>query len=221
MTVTIFDFDGTFYKKNSITLLRFIKKLTLKRWQYYLWSMIFFLKFPKLVFTYYHNSADFNYQLYSYYKGISKVELDLLANTKIVEFFRKYAFAEALSILDEAKRLNHHILVVSGNLKIFLDPFFAQLGVSGNQILANSLEISDELYSGKVIGTIIDDQEKAVVIKNYILKHNLQDSHTIAYGNSHWDIPMLTFVKKAYCVNPNKMLERWARKNNIEILRWN
>ena len=90
--------------------------------------------------------------------------------------------------------------VVSGGFLEVITPIMQQLGI--NDYLANSLEIAEDLLTGKVSGKIIDREAKAAFLNE--LRTKYQPTLTIAVGDGANDIEMIKAadIGIAFCAKP-------------------
>ena len=90
--------------------------------------------------------------------------------------------------------------VVSGGFLEVITPIMQQLGI--NDYLANSLEIAEDLLTGKVSGKIIDREAKAAFLNELRAKYH--PTQTIAVGDGANDIEMIKAadIGIAFCAKP-------------------
>ncbi len=90
--------------------------------------------------------------------------------------------------------------VVSGGFLEVITPIMQQLGIK--DYLANTLEVSEGLLTGKVSGEIVDRNAKAVFLNELRIKY--APTQTIAIGDGANDIEMLKAadIGIAFCAKP-------------------
>jgi HAD superfamily hydrolase (TIGR01490 family) len=98
------------------------------------------------------------------------------------------------------------------------------------EILANVLvldggigmrsEIRDGVYTGRLDGPPTYREGKAEAIRQVAEEHGIDLSRSYAYSDSESDLPMLRAVGHPVAVNPDAALERVAREEGWQIMRF-
>lgn len=79
---------------------------------------------------------------------------------------------------------------------------------------------NDQPCMTKLISTPAFQEGKVIRIREWLEHNDLNFKSTIAYSDSHNDMPLLKWVDKAVAVNPDEKLKQYAVANNWEILDW-
>src|SRR6188768_3958015 len=85
--------------------------------------------------------------------------------------------------------LGFRVGLVSGGFTFFVDELKARFGL--DFAFANELEVLDGKLTGKVLGTIVDGQRKAQILKEMAKVHTCRLEQTVAIGDGANDIFML------------------------------
>lgn len=216
-SVTIFDFDGTIFSKNAISILLRVKFYSCNIFIFLLWSLLMLAKAPMFIYLYKKDALKFNNYLYKHYKGFKQGYLSDFAKNKGFKFIRDNIYIESLETMHFAK----NVVIISAGLDVFLVPFFSKLAIPPEHIFCNSLEFIDEVCTGKVKGEIIDDKVKGKYVQR--VKKMFPDFKLIIYGNSKWDYHMLKMADNAFCINPSSMLTKFFKYRSLKVvsLTWN
>ena len=91
----------------------------------------------------------------------------------------------------------------------------ARLGLTG--ALGTVAEVSDGVYTGRLVGDLLHGPAKAVAITALAAAEGLNLELCSAYSDSVNDVPMLSAVGHAVAVNPDAGLRREARRHGWEI----
>ena len=87
------------------------------------------------------------------------------------------------------KHLGYRVCLVSGGFIEVVGPLAASLGV--DDVRANTLEITDEVLTGRVLGDIVDRAGKRRALEHFASEYEIPMRRTIAIGDGANDIDML------------------------------
>ena len=125
--------------------------------------------------------------------------------------------------LDKAKDLiNHHrqagdrLLVITSTNRFIVEPICQSLGI--NEIIATDLEIIDNKYSGKVIGTPTFQEGKVERFNQWLIEQKESSDGSYFYSDSINDMPMLLEVAYPIAVDPDSELRKEAESRKWEII---
>ncbi|WP_065978442.1 phosphoserine phosphatase SerB [Pseudoalteromonas lipolytica] len=88
------------------------------------------------------------------------------------------------------KKYDWHLAIASGGFVPFAEQVQSLIGL--DEVHANTLEFKDNRLTGKVIGTIVDAEEKARVLKRIAEKLTLNTRQTVAMGDGANDLKMMS-----------------------------
>ena len=83
----------------------------------------------------------------------------------------------------------HLVGAVSGGFHQMIDPLAEDLGLDFHR--ANTLEVSNGLLTGSLVGDIIDAQAKAATLAHWAASHSIDMANTVAIGDGGNDVEML------------------------------
>jgi HAD superfamily hydrolase (TIGR01490 family) len=81
-------------------------------------------------------------------------------------------------------------------------------------------EVVDGTYTGRVDGPFTYREGKAEAIRNLAARDGIELGASYAYSDSESDLPMLRLVGHPVAVNPDSALERIAREQGWEVVRF-
>ncbi|MEZ5315545.1 MAG: HAD-IB family phosphatase [Chlamydiales bacterium] len=199
----VFDLDGTLLRENSsFSFCRFLCR--------------------KGVISY----TDFFYcaSLYSCYLlfHLSLAKLHVLIFNRLfqgqsIAFLEKYVapfietltwYEPALARLEELRMEKLEIYLFSSSPIFLTQPIGEKIGILKVQATSYTIDTEGSL-SG--IALLIDGEKKRSLLKNLA-------KDTIAFSDSHHDLPFLESAQEAVAVNPNRHLAKIARARDWEIL---
>jgi len=158
----------------------------------------------------------FNEFFYRYYAGISEDRLVTLAEELFEDTLRKAIFPRARDLIDEARRADCRIVLVTGALDFTVRPLARHLGA--DDLIANRMQFTGGVATGKVIPPIIEGANKAVAIREYCVREGLALDQSHAYSDSASDYAMLAVVGRPTAVNPDMRLRALARSYQWPIV---
>ena len=134
-------------------------------------------------------------------KGLKVKELE-----KIRDEMRLSEGAEDLVMT--LKRLGYKLGLVSGGFNYFADFLKEKLGL--DFAFANQLEIKNSTLTGRVLGGIVDNTQKAKIINMVASEEGILLDQTVAIGDGANDILMLGQAGLGIAYNAKQKLERVA-----------
>jgi HAD superfamily hydrolase (TIGR01490 family) len=118
----------------------------------------------------------------------------------------------------EHHRQGHLVVLVTGSLKPLAEQIRQELGA--DLAVATRLEIRGGTLSGALANRRPYGPEKARLVQELALTHNLDLSSSYAYGDHHSDLDLLRAVGNPRAVNPNQGLRNAAHKYGWPILKF-
>jgi phosphoserine phosphatase len=87
------------------------------------------------------------------------------------------------------KSLGYKVALISGGFSFFADALKIKLGLDYS--FANELEIENGKLTGRVTGTIVNANQKAILVKLIAQQENISLEQVVAIGDGANDLPML------------------------------
>ena len=204
-----FDVDGTlittnllhptaYYFANQATPLQSIQKIGRA-----------ILDLPRMAYGELQDRRIFNEMLFSHYRGISEDRMLVLAEEVFEEIIKPAIYPGAKDLIRQCRDANLRVVLITGSLDITTKFLAEYLGA--DDYIANVLEMKDRMATGKLLQPVVAGPEKAnlMVHDAQVHGHDLKACH--AYSDSFSDVPMLSVVGHAFCINPDKKLKRLAQ----------
>jgi phosphoserine phosphatase len=88
-----------------------------------------------------------------------------------------------------AKHLGMRVGLVSGGFTLFVERLKRQFGL--DFAFANELEVEQDVLTGNVLGTVVDSQRKAQILRDMAQVYDVHLEQTIAAGDGANDVLML------------------------------
>ncbi|WP_198673681.1 HAD-IB family hydrolase [Algibacillus agarilyticus] len=216
-TLVCFDFDGTLTATNALHQLYIFKVHYYHFIKGVFWRLLFLIQIPYFFFLYKTDNKRFNQFLYSRYRGMRQDKLRAILEQHLSPFLWRQIFPAAQHIINQLPTKQTDIIIISASWSPVVEQIAQLLGVK--YTFATQLNIREGRLTGQIID-FVDGARKAQILKDFLARSTTGYGKVIAYGNSKWDIPMLNCADRAYVVNPNNALAKWASKNKITVCNW-
>lgn len=120
--------------------------------------------------------------------GLASQELEELCN-RFVPHVSLLIRSKALSAIEEYRKQNVKMIIVSASPENWISPWAKQYGI---EVIGTRLQIVDDNVTGRILGKNCNGEEKVNRIRKAL---NLSDYQKVsAYGDSNGDIPMLNLA---------------------------
>jgi len=95
----------------------------------------------------------------------------------------------AQMLIQELHKIGHKVGVVSGGFIDVIEPILKSLDV--DYYVANKLEISNGVLTGRVIGPIVDSHAKKKALEDFATRESVSMNQTVAIGDGANDLEMI------------------------------
>ena len=144
-------------------------------------------------------------------QGLKESHLLELARTFFTEKFASQIFPEIKELISRLQKSGCDVWAVSSTNEWVIREAMSFVGIPREKILAAAVEIENGVITSRLT-RVPSGPGKPKAILNEI--GSFPD---VAFGNSRWDVEMLTLAKFPVAVNPNPDLEKLARERSWTI----
>jgi len=109
------------------------------------------------------------------------------------------------------KSLGYKVALISGGFNFFADALKAKLSLDYS--FANELEIYNGLLTGNVTGTIVNANQKAILVKLIAQQENISLEQVVAIGDGANDLPMLATAGLGIALHDKDVVRRQAQQH--------
>ena len=166
------------------------------------------LEAPSMLAMDRRDRTDFLRNFYRKYEGAPILQIDEDSLEMFNEFILNKSFPAAIRRVREHRSLGHKTLLITGALDFVVQP----LSPLFDDILAPSLEVTGNKYSGRMTQVPPIGETRAAVLREYANSNDIDLKNSIAYADSTSDLPMLEAVGFPVAVNPETKLATLARR---------
>jgi phosphoserine phosphatase len=114
----------------------------------------------------------------------------------------------ARTLVRTVRRLGYRVGVVSGGFSQVVDPLAASLGL--DHAVANTLEVSDGVLTGGLVGPVIDRAGKAAALSRFAEADGIPLAQTVAVGDGANDVEMLALAGLGIAYNATPVVTQAA-----------
>ena len=137
------------------------------------------------------------------------------------EFFQKLVrpkiSLKGLELIENYKKQKDTlVLLITATLSYLAQPVATAAKV--DQLIATEGEIIDGDFTGRIAGIASIGKGKIERFNSWINDNNILPLHTIYYGDSINDVPLLETVHKPIAVDPDEKLKKIALEKSWEII---
>ena len=151
-------------------------------------------------------------------RGWDQAEISEIVRDTLVEVVEPIVFDEALELMREHREQGRKVFIVSASPEEIVAPLARYLGV--DEALATRAELDEHgRYTGRT-ERYCYGAEKVVAMAEAAERDGIDLAASYAYSDSATDLPMLEAVGHPVVVNPDRELQRAARANGWEVLRF-
>ncbi|WP_284975545.1 HAD-IB family hydrolase [Arthrobacter sp. efr-133-TYG-104] len=147
--------------------------------------------------------------------GISVEDIKALGEEVYDEMIESRIWPGTKALAEQHLRVGRKVWLVTATPVEVATVISTRLGLTG--ALGTVGEVSDGMYTGKLVGDILHGPAKAVAVQLVAEREGLDLDHCWAYSDSANDIPLLTMVGHPVVINPDGKLRRHARDNNWPV----
>lgn len=130
--------------------------------------------------------------------------------------------AKRLRLNDGAEKLMHYLnklgyktAILSGGFDYFGRHLQRKLNI--DYVYANQLDIVDGKVTGKVVGTVVNGQRKADLLRELAAKENISLEQVIAVGDGANDLPMLSIAGLGIAFQAKPLVKESAKQSISQL----
>lgn len=211
-----YDMDGTLLSCNLVTMYAYYARNDRSPLKSVYQFMKVLLSVPILFGLDLYSRSLFNVFSFRAYRGMHRDRLIGLADDLFEVTLKPSIFPHAQELIDTTRSLGYRNILVTGTLDFTIRPIALHLGI--DEVICNRLEFKNHIATGRVLPTLLAENEKARSIQEYAALENIDLAQSCAFSDSSADVPMLSAVGHPVATNPTRRLRRIALKKNWPIL---
>lgn len=154
--------------------------------------------------------------LFQSLKPLPMAELQAHRDQYVASIIEPIVKPGAVPLLERHRIAGDELLICTSTNSFITGAIAELLGIS--TLIATEPEIENDRFTGNIVGVPCLSQGKVEHLNRWIAEQALQNERTIAYSDSHNDIPMLEWADEAVVVDGDeKLLELACSKQWLSI----
>jgi HAD superfamily hydrolase (TIGR01490 family) len=148
--------------------------------------------------------------------GQSESEVAAFCEQWYRDVVRAYLVPEMIGRIEHHRRAGHELALLSSSTNYLAQPLARDLGVE--HLLVTRLEVVGGCFTGRAIAPVCYGAGKVHWAKAFASDHAIDLAASYFYTDSVTDVPVLELVGHPRVVNPDRLLQREARRRGWEIV---
>jgi phosphoserine phosphatase len=135
-----------------------------------------------------------------------------LETARMQEILEKLPLTQGVEeFIKTIKTLGYKVALISGGFTFFADALKIKLGLDYS--FANELQIEDGKLTGLVTGTIVNANQKAILVKLIAQQENISLEQVVAIGDGANDLPMLATAGLGIAFHAKDVVRKEAQQH--------
>jgi HAD superfamily hydrolase (TIGR01490 family) len=161
-------------------------------------------------------NIDFIENAVKHIAGIEQKVLEEIAGICFASRIKTNIYKGALELIKEAQGRGEEVLFATTSFHTLIKPLEDFFGISGS--IASSLEFSGGKTTGRLAGESLFGAKKKNAVERWLAERSLGPKDLRFYSDSYTDLPLLAYCGEAIVVNPDRFLEKEAKKRGWPVL---
>ena len=211
-----YDLEGTLVSTNLVHTLAFYAKRQQGPWQTIKKSVGTIARLPLFGVAELYSRNVFNEVFFRSYEGLSQDRLRYFSDQLFEDVLRPAIYPGTADLIAAGKKIGQRQVVITGALDFTIERLMEHLGIDDYK--ANHMEFVNGYSTGRIIPPVMASATKAMWIREYAEREDINLSDSYAYSDSISDLPMLSIVGHPVAVNPDMRLKQTATQHDWPIL---
>lgn len=212
--IAVLDFDGTlirgqsqkllldyFYRQKIIGLTRYLIVLS--------WFCLYRLNVLKEI------KPIIEYAV-SGIEGFDAIKLKEIFDDFFLTVCRPLIYNNSLNLVSFLKMKGFRVLLISTAIEPIICRAKEYLMI--DDIICTRLEVTQDKYSGRIVGDLIYGTVKAAALRKFLNERNYLIQNSIAFADHYSDVKLLETVAWPVVVNPSTKLLKYAQTKKWSVL---
>jgi len=215
MDIVIFDVGKTLVRATHKDIILFLFKKRKVSLRFLLRVYISFF-FHKLGLIKDENVNSISIKLFNtMVKGWNTTEIQKILNECFEKVIKPKIIPQSMELIKNHLEKKDIIILISAFIGYVIEDLKVHLNLK--YAIYPKLEISNNIFTGKIIGVFPYGKDKAVLVKELINNEKLKFNKSYCYADRFSDRFLLEFVNNPCAINPDSNLRKLALQNGWQI----
>lgn len=160
--------------------------------------------------------GDFLRTFYRWFAGAPVAQLQADTHDMFNEYLLKKCYPDGLARIRAHRDAGHRTMLITGVVDVVVEP----LRPLFDDIICARLDHKDGVYTGDLLEPPPVGEARALALKDYADRNNIELDRIVAYADSSSDLPLLEAVGNPVAINPEPRLAAIARRRGWTVERW-
>ncbi|GHV71258.1 hypothetical protein AGMMS49928_22270 [Spirochaetia bacterium] len=163
-------------------------------------------------------NQDFIEDAVKHIAGIEQSVLEDIAAVCFTRRLRANIYRGAADLIKEIQNRGERVFFATSSFYTLIKPLEQFLGIE--ESVASTLEFAEGKTSGRLVGSSFFGAKKKGAVEAWLKERSICPGEVRFYSDSYTDLPLLEYCGQPVAVNPDRFLEREAKKRGWEIIRF-
>ena len=150
-----------------------------------------------------------------YLKGMDAADLADRMDVFYYDWLRPKLANNLLEEMEKLRRMGYELVLLSGTLDLIINTLCRHLRIQHG--IGARLEMRNGRYTGRIVGIYPVHHRKVLVLERHFAGRPIDWLDSFAYGDSIWDLPLLSRVGHPRVVHPDYRLHQEALRRKWPV----
>ncbi|GHV81667.1 hypothetical protein AGMMS49991_02250 [Spirochaetia bacterium] len=163
-------------------------------------------------------NEDFIAQAVTHLVGIDKQVMENLADAYFIHRLKPNIYVEGERLIRSLRDKGEPVHLATSSFDILIRPLEDYLSLTDS--IDSTLEFINGKTSGRILGLAPFGKNKKTAVEAWLKERSLPPEDVCFYSDSYTDLPVMEFCGHPVAVNPDRFLEREAKRRGWPVLRF-
>ena len=163
-------------------------------------------------------NIDFIEEAVKHLGGLDKKTVEAVAQACFVRRMKSGIYEKAAQLISQMQKRGEQVILATSSFQTIIQPLQRFLGIG--ESISSELEFANGKTTGRISGASVFGANKKTAVESWLSARHIQPHDACFYSDSYTDIPLMEYCGSAVAVNPDRFLEREAKKRGWQIMRF-